>query len=216
MNTGMPLIGRPSLGSWVAYGLGSENDSLPAYVVMLDKRGGPISGMPNWSSGFMPATYQGTLFRPSGSPILDLSGPGQFRGQAQRNQLEFLDKLNRRHLLVREKTGELAARIQNYELAYRMQAEAPEAVDLSAESGQTLEAYGVGKSPTDEFGKNCLIGANSLITEDKVIPDNSLVMGSPGKVIRNLDAKSIAMLKRNVTSYVNRASRYKKELKKLN
>ena len=105
----------------------------------------------------MPATYQGTLFRPSGSPILDLSGPGQFRGQAQRNQLEFLDKLNRRHLLVREKTGELAARIQNYELAYRMQAEAPEAVDLSAESGQTLEAYGVGKSPTNEFGKNCLV-----------------------------------------------------------
>ena len=157
MNTGMPLIGRPSLGTWVTYGLGSENDSLPSYVVMLDKRGGPISGMPNWSSGFMPATYQGTLFRPTGSPILDLSGPNNFTGKAQRNQLDFLDKLNRKHFMDREESEDLAARIQNYELAYRMQAEAPEAVDLSDESRQTLESYGVGKSPTDEFGKNCLI-----------------------------------------------------------
>ena len=124
---------------------------------MLDKRGGPISGMPNWSSGFMPATFQGTLFRPTGSPILDLQGPQEFSGQAQRNQLTFLDDLNRGHFKSRGNSQELAARIQNYELAYRMQSEAPEAVDLSDESKHTLEAYGVGKDPTDEFGKNCLV-----------------------------------------------------------
>lgn len=157
MNTGMPLIGRPSLGSWVTYGLGNHNDSLPAYVVMLDKRGGPISGMPNWSSGFMPATFQGTLFRPTGSPILDLNGPEDFSGIPQRNQLDFLEELNRSHLKLRKDSKELADRIQNYELAYRMQSEAPEAVDLSNESDHTLKAYGIGGKMTDEFGKNCLV-----------------------------------------------------------
>ncbi len=157
MNTGMPLIGRPSLGAWVAYGLGSDNDSLPAYVVMLDKRGGPISGQPNWASGFMPATYQGTLFRPVGSPVLDLKGPSHLDRRAQRNQLDFLEELNRKHLGDRPGGDELLARIQNYELAYRMQAAAPEAVDLARESERTLAAYGVGREPTDEFGRNCLV-----------------------------------------------------------
>jgi len=157
MNTGMPLIGRPSLGAWVAYGLGSGNDSLPAYVVMLDKRGGPISGQPNWSSGFMPGTYQGTLFRPQGDPILDLRGPKHLDRRAQRRQLDFIQQLNSQHLESRPGGQELASRIQSYELAYRMQAEAPEAVDLKQESAQTLESYGVGQQPTDEFGRNCLV-----------------------------------------------------------
>lgn len=157
MNTGMPLIGRPSLGAWVAYGLGSDNDSLPAYVVMLDKRGGPISGQPNWSSGFMPGTYQGTLFRPVGDPILDLRGPKHLDRRAQRRQLDFIQQLNHQHLESRPGGQELASRIQSYELAYRMQAEAPEAVDLNQESAQTLESYGVGQQPTDEFGRNCLV-----------------------------------------------------------
>lgn len=157
LNTGMPLIGRPSLGAWAAYGLGSANDSLPAYVVMLDKRGGPISGQPNWSSGFMPAGYQGTLFRPTGDPILDLRGPVHLDGQAQRRQLDLLQELNQSHLDARPGSAELTSRIQSYELAYRMQAEAPEAVDLAQESAATLDAYGVGKQPTDEYGRNCLI-----------------------------------------------------------
>ena len=157
MNTGMPLIGRPSLGAWVAYGLGSDNDSLPAYVVMLDKRGGPISGQPNWSSGFMPGTYQGTLFRPVGDPILDLRGPKHLDRRAQRRQLDFIQQLNHQHLKSRPGGQELASRIQSYELAYRMQAEAPEAVDLKQESAQTLVSYGVGQKPTDEFGRNCLV-----------------------------------------------------------
>ena len=141
----------------MSYGLGSENDSLPAHVVILDKRGGPISGQPNWSSGFMPATYQGTLFRPTGSPVLDLKGPAHLDRKAQRNQLDFLARLNQQHLDARPGGEELAARIQSYELAYRMQAEAPEAVDLGKESQDTRDAYGVGQELTDEFGRNCLV-----------------------------------------------------------
>ncbi len=157
MNTGSTFIGRPSLGSWAVYGLGTQNESMPGYVVMLDKRGGPISGQPNWSSGFMPSTFQGTLFRPIGSPILDLQGPDYVDRAIQREQLDLLAELNATHLQQRKGGEELAARIQTYELAYRMQAEAPEAVDLSRESPATLDMYGVGRSPTDEFGRNCLI-----------------------------------------------------------
>jgi len=157
MNTGKTFIGRPSLGSWAVYGLGTENQSLPGYVVILDKRGGPISGQPNWSSGFMSSSYQGTLFRPVGDPILDLRGPDHIDRQTQRAQLDLLADLNQRHLEQRSGGQELAARINSYELAFRMQAEAPEAVDLRQESRETLELYGVGKQPTDEFGRNCLV-----------------------------------------------------------
>lgn len=157
MNTGKTFIGRPSLGAWSVYGLGTENQSLPGYVVILDKRGGPISGQPNWSSGFMPATYQGTLFRPVGDPILDLRGPAHISPAVQREQLDLLAKLNDKHLRARPGGEELASRINTYELAYRMQSEAPEAVDLTQESKHTLGAYGVGQQPTDEFGRNCLV-----------------------------------------------------------
>ena len=157
MNTGKTFIGRPSLGAWCVYGLGTENQSLPGYVVMLDKRGGPISGQPNWSSGFMPSTFAGTLFRPSGDPILDLRGPAHVTRDAQREQLDLLGALNERHLAERPGGRDLAARIATYELAFRMQAEAPDAVDLSRETRQTLEMYGVDREPTDEFGRNCLV-----------------------------------------------------------
>jgi hypothetical protein len=157
MNTGKTFIGRPSLGAWCVYGLGTENQNLPGYVVILDKRGGPISGQPNWSSGFMPAMYQGTLFRPVGDPILDLRGPGYIDDAAQRAQLDLLRQLNDRHLAQRSGGDELAARIQSYELAYRMQSETPRAVDLSQETRHTLDLYGVGSQPTDEFGRNCLV-----------------------------------------------------------
>ncbi len=162
MNTGNTFIGRPSLGSWSVYGLGTQNQSLPGYVVILDKRGGPISGQPNWSSGFMPSTYDGTLFRPVGNPILDLQRPRHIDDRAQRNQLDLLARLNQQHLASRANGRELAARIQSYELAYRMQAEAPEAVDLSQERQATLDAYGVGRQPTDEFGRNCVIARRLL------------------------------------------------------
>ena len=157
MNTGKPLIGRPSLGSWVVYGLGTENQDMPGYVVLLDKRGGPIGGQPNWSSGFMPASFQGTLFRPVGNPILDLAVPVDLGRDGQRRQLDLLAALNDEHMRSRPGGTELAARAASYELAYRMQAEAPAAVDLGEETAATLEAYGVNQEPTAEFGRNCLI-----------------------------------------------------------
>ncbi|MFM7321085.1 MAG: DUF1501 domain-containing protein, partial [Armatimonadota bacterium] len=155
LNTGSPLIGRPSLGSWAVYGLGTPNRNLPGYVVILDKRGGPISGQPNWGAGYMPAAYQGTLFRPAGDPVLDLRGP--LDPKVQRREIDLLQKFNQAHLDARPGGDDLAARIQSYELAYRMQSEVPEAVDLGKESRETLDLYGVGTAPTDEFGRNCLI-----------------------------------------------------------
>lgn len=157
MNTGKTFIGRPSLGSWCTYGLGTENDSLPGYVVMMDKRGGPISGQPNWSSGFMPSTFSGTLFRPTGTPILDLKGPDHVTQSVQREQLDLLAQLNQKHLDQRSGGAELASRMKTYELAYRMQSQAPEAVDVSSETQSTLDMYGIGQQPTDEYGRNCLI-----------------------------------------------------------
>ena len=157
MNTGKTFIGRPSLGSWAVYGLGTANQDLPGYVVLLDKRGGPISGQPNWSNGFMSATYSGTLFRPTGDPILDLRGPEYLDRTAQRKQLDLLAELNEQHLATRPGGRELAARINSYELAFRMQSATPEAVDLTQETAATHTLYGVGQQPTDEFGRNCLI-----------------------------------------------------------
>ena len=124
---------------------------------MLDKRGGPISGQPNWSAGFMPTMFQGTLFRPSGNPILDLQGPSHLDAVAQRHQLDLLAQLNQKHLDERPGSRELVARIETYELAYRMQSEAPDTVDLSKETQTTRDLYGIGKQPTDEYGRNCLI-----------------------------------------------------------
>ncbi len=157
MNTGKTFIGRPSLGSWAVYGLGTENQNLPGYVTILDKRGGPISGQPNWSSGFMSAAFAGTLFRPVGEPLLDLRGPAHLDRAAQRRQLDLLAALNQKHLDERPGGQALAARVNSYELAFRMQAEAPEAVDLTQETKATQDAYGVGQQPTDEFGRNCLV-----------------------------------------------------------
>ncbi|MBI2826561.1 MAG: DUF1501 domain-containing protein [Planctomycetia bacterium] len=157
MNTGSTFIGKPSLGSWAVYGLGTENQNLPGYVVILDKRGGPISGQPNWAAGYMPASYQGTLFRPVGDPVLDLRGPAHIDRAIQREQLDVLAKLNQQHLDERKGASDLAARIASYELAFRMQSEVPEAVDLKQETQETLDLYGVGRQPTDEFGRNCLV-----------------------------------------------------------
>jgi hypothetical protein len=157
MNTGKTFIGRPSLGSWAVYGLGAENQDLPGYVVILDQRGGPISGQPNWSSGFLSAAYSGTLFRPAGNPILDLQGPEHVDRATRRAQLDLLAQLNERHMRERQGGEELAARIQSYELAFRMQSAAPDAVDLAQETAATQAMYGIGRQPTDEFGRNCLI-----------------------------------------------------------
>src|SRR5438132_1395810 len=124
MNTGSVQLGKPCLGSWLSYGLGALNDNLPSFVVMTDPRGGPIGSASNWTAGFMPAAYQGTLFRGQGSPLLDLATPAGVSGRTQREALDLLGRLNREHLRRHPGESELAARIASYELAYRMQASA--------------------------------------------------------------------------------------------
>ena len=157
MNTGSVTIGKPSLGSWLSYGLGTENQSLPSYVVMTDPRGGPISGASNWTAGFMPAAYQGTLFRSGGVPLLNLTTPEGTSERTQRHALDVLGELNQQHLDRYPHDSELAARMESYELAYRMQTTATEAVDLNKESVQTREMYGLDKKITEDFGRKCLV-----------------------------------------------------------
>lgn len=157
MNSGRILSGSPALGSWVNYGLGTVNENLPGFVVMLDQSGGPISGAKNWSSGYMPATYHGTVVRAAGTPILDLAPPPDMPRRAQRRLLDQLRLYNERHLDTRADNSELAARIASYELAFRMQRDAPEAVDLSQESEETKRLYGLDRPRTRDFGRKCLL-----------------------------------------------------------
>ena len=156
MNTGSILAGRPSLGAWATYGLGSTNENLPAFVVLADDRE-VVGGSKNWGAGFIPASYQGTLLRGEGTPILDLAPPGGVSQKAQRSKLDYLADLNRRHAAAHRGDSELEARIQSYELAYRMQAAAPEAVDLVGESEPTQALYGLDDPTTRRFGANCLL-----------------------------------------------------------
>jgi hypothetical protein len=157
-NTGSLLMGFPSVGSWVTYGLGSENQNLPAFVVIYDPRGGPFSGPTNWSSGYLPASYQGTVFRSTGDPILDLKAPdGLVTAEQQRARLNHLAWLNEQHAKEHPGSTELAARIASYELAYRMQGCAPEAVNIDQESEATKRLYGLDNTVTEPFGKQCLL-----------------------------------------------------------
>ncbi len=157
MNTGNILIGKPALGSWLSYGLGSENDSLPSFVVMTDPRGGPIGSASNWTAGYMPAAYQGTLFRSTGAPLLDLATPEGVTDREQRKSLDLLARLNREHLAARPGESELAARIESYELAYRMQTTASDVVGIDKETQQTRDMYGLDNKLTADFGRKCLI-----------------------------------------------------------
>jgi Protein of unknown function (DUF1501) len=157
MNTGSVLIGKPSLGAWLSYGLGTFQESLPSFVVMTDHRGGPISGASNWTAGYMPAAYQGTLFRSAGVPLLDLATPAGISDRTQRHTLDLVQRLNREHLELRPGDSELLARINNYELAYRMQTTAADVVDLTKEDQKTQEMYGLTNPQTADFGRKCLI-----------------------------------------------------------
>jgi hypothetical protein len=206
MNTGSIQQGYPSVGSWVTYGLGTENQDLPAYVVMTDHRGGPIGGAPNWSSGFMPASFQGTIFRSSGTPILDLSPGADISPAEQRASLDLLGKLNTEHAHLNPGDSELEARIAAYELAYRMQAHAPEVVDISQESEETKQLYGLDNEDTEKFGRKCLL-ARRLVERgvrfvqlysggghgDDTWDAHGDIVGNHGKHARNTD-KPIAGL----------------------
>jgi len=164
INSGEFIQGSPTLGSWLGYGLGTENKDLPGYVVMLDPRGGPVSGPPNWGSGYMPAVYQGTCFNSKGDPIRNLSPRSGMSREMQRDHIDTLAQLNAQHLADRPGYSELPARIASYELAFQLQRTAPEAMDLSQETQKTLDAYGlydpkgnhklsIGPS---HFGRQCL------------------------------------------------------------
>jgi hypothetical protein len=156
MNTGTILMGKPSLGAWTAYGLGTENQNMPAFVVMPDPAGWVKGGAPAWSNGFLPATYQGTILPGGESPILNLNTPKGVSAQQQLATVNLINQLNRGSLPVGEENSELTARIAAYELAFRMQSHAPEVVDISKETDATRKLYGLDSKVTAEFGLRCL------------------------------------------------------------
>ncbi|MFO0938202.1 MAG: DUF1501 domain-containing protein [Gemmataceae bacterium] len=156
MNTGSILAGKPSLGSWAIYGLGSENKNLPGFIVLTDQ-GEVTGGAKNWGTGYMPSTYQGTLFRPGDQPILNLGTPKDVGDNRQQAKLGLIGDLNAIHQRQRPGDSELDARQKAYELAYRMQASAPETVDFSKEDARTKDEYGLNDKETAEFGHRCLL-----------------------------------------------------------
>lgn len=157
MNSGFILQGHPSMGSWLNYGLGTATRNLPGYVVLLDKRGAPVNGNLNWSNGFMPAAYQGVPFRPTGVPIVNLANPDGVSDSQQRARLEMIREFNEDYARADPAESALEARIASYELAARMQTNAPEVTDLSSEPAFIKQAYGLEQDTTADFGRNCLL-----------------------------------------------------------
>lgn len=165
MNCGRVLQGHPSLGSWIAHGLGTMNADLPGFVVMLDPRGGPIPGAANWTAGYMPAAYQGTVLRSTGNPVLNLQLPGLRTLEMQKQHIRSINAFNELHRQGRENYSELSARIASYDLAYQLHTSAPEALDISAEDQRTRNLYGLEEARPDHplaiepahFGRQCLI-----------------------------------------------------------
>jgi hypothetical protein len=178
MNTGSILGGRPSLGSWCLYGLGSASADLPGFVVLTDSSNNPPGGTRNWGTGFMPAAFQGTKFREGKLPILHVAPPEAIAADRQRQKLEFIQQLNRRHYAGREDDDRLEARIASYELAFRMQGAAPEAVDLASESAETRTLYGLDDKATAKNGANCLM-ARRLV--ERGVRCVQIYMGSGSK-----------------------------------
>lgn len=156
MNCGNRFGGDPALGAWITYGLGSMNQDLPGFIV-LPEVSYPQGGSANWSNGYLPAQFQGTPLRPQGSRILDLNPPPGATAEHQRKNLDLLASLNQSHIAEHPWHHELTARMDNYELAFRMQMQLPEVLDLSHETAKTIESYGIGQESTDSFGRKCLL-----------------------------------------------------------
>jgi hypothetical protein len=178
MNTGSILGGRPSLGAWCLYGLGAESQDLPGYVVLTDSASDPPGGNRNWGTGFMPPAYQGTKFRDGKTPILHVSPPNTISELRQRQKLDYIQSLNRGHQQQHVGDDRLEARIASYELAFRMQAAAPEAVDLSQETADTRTLYGLDDEVTKRNGQNCLL-ARRLV--ERGVRCVQIYMGSGSK-----------------------------------
>ena len=201
VNTGNRFGGDPGIGAWVTYGLGTENENLPGFVV-LPRRSYPQGGAGNWSNGFLPAKFQGTPLRPEGSPILDLNTPkGISRNRARKN-LDLLGKLNQQHLESRNHRSDLEARLQSYELAYRMQTEVPGILDLDGEKQSTLEAYGIGNAKTDAFGRKCLLARRLVEKGVRFVQayagnwdSHDYIARAHGSLIRSVDQPIAALLR---------------------
>jgi hypothetical protein len=157
INSGKTFPGRPVWGSWVLYGLGTERKELPAYVVLSDPGGLPVDGTNNWSSGFLPAVYQGTPFRAAGTPVAHLTTPADLPAAGRRNQLDLLKELNASHLKRRPGNAELEARLGHFELAAQMQTAVPDVLDISKETDDTRKLYGLDNPKSAEYGKRCLL-----------------------------------------------------------
>lgn len=157
MNTCSIVGGRPSLGAWVSYGLGTENQNLPAYIVMQDNRSSVVNGPRNWGAGFMPAVYQGIRLQEGNQPFPNLTNPEGYTSAQQMSKLQFVNRLNRDFAHLHPEQTELDARIAAYELAFRMQVAAPEAVDLTRETDTTSRLYGLDQKETETFGRMCLL-----------------------------------------------------------
>ena len=200
MNTGNRFGGDPAIGSWVTYGLGTENQSLPGFIV-LPEVAHPQGGASNWSNGFLPAHYQGTTLRPTGSPILDLQPMAGITSGHQRENLNLLAELNRGHAAKHPHHKELSARMEAYELAFRMQAEIPDLLSIESETAKTLEMYGVGKEPTHAFGRKCLLARRLVEQGVRFVQlyagtwdSHDYIARAHGNLVRQVDQPIAALL----------------------
>lgn len=204
MNTGRVLGGQPALGSWIAYALGSESQDLPAFVALADPGNLPVLGVENWSNGYLPSIYQGTVVRPSEPRVLNLTPPKHLSGEAQSRYLAYLEKLNEHHLAERPGELDLQARIASYQLAARMQTAAKEALDLSGETEETRRLYGLDDPATADYGAQCLIARRLVERGVRFVQvftgnqlwdhHNAIVRGLPS-ACRKVDKPGAALVK---------------------
>lgn len=204
LQNGRILGGRPTLGSWLTYGLGCETENLPAYVALIDPGQLPVMGVENWSNGFLPSVYQGTVVRPREPRILNLDPPPHLKGPSQRLALDYLEQLNREHLSQRAGYHDLEARIASYELAAQMQLAAKEAVDFSTESKATQKMYGLEDPATKEYGSRCLIARRliergvrfvQVFTENQRWDHHGSIRSALPSACEKVDVPSAALVK---------------------
>jgi len=200
MNTGNRFGGDPAIGSWVTYGLGTLNQNLPGFMV-LPEVSYPQGGAANWGNGFLPAHYQGTPLRPKGSPILDLSPPAGITREHQRENLDLLATLNQQHAVLHPEHADLSARMEAYELAFRMQLQVPGLLDLTQETPSTLAMYGIDQNPTDPFGRRCLLARRLIEQGVRFVQlyagtwdSHDYIARAHGNLVRQVDQPIAALL----------------------
>lgn len=204
MNTGSVFGGRPSLGSWISYGLGTENESLPGFVVIKDSNAMVVNGPRMWGSGFIPAVHQGALFENGPEPIKNLNNPPGVDKAHQQRKLAYLDSLNQAHYQPRKSNTDLEARIRSYELAFRMQAAAPDAIDLDSEPAYIKSLYGLDHPETEIYGRQCLMARRLVERGVRFIQlyhgagskwdSHSKIEENHGRLSRNVDLPIVGLI----------------------